>query len=74
MSTEKEGPFFIERNGDLVVVRSKIPFSAIRVYSMASLQQGVLYVLPPMTLHTDMRLILSAAGHDDVVVTKKGNT
>lgn len=73
MSTSQEGPFFVERNGNHVVIRSKQPFSAIVTYSMSMSRQGALYALQPIALQKGMKLILSSVGHDDVVITPEGD-
>jgi len=74
MSTEQQGPFFIERNANTVVIRSKQPFSAILSFPMPTSQQSAIYAMQPIALSKGMKLLLSTVGHDDVVVTPEGDS
>lgn len=68
MPTEQKGPFYIERNREIVVIRSHQPFRATIVFPMLAQQQGAIYALQPIALSDDMKLVLSTAEYSDVVV------
>jgi len=72
MSTSQQGPFFVERNGNIVVIRSKQPFSAIISFSVS--RQGALYASQPIVLSQGMKLRLRAKGHEDVVILPEGES
>ncbi len=68
MSTDQQGPFFIERTGQFVMIRSKRVFSARLSVSLPTQREGVMHVLPALALQEGQTLVLSAEGHDDVVI------
>ena len=72
MSTEQQGPFFIERNVDTIVVRSKQLFTCMVVRKLKAEQQAAIYALPPMPMDKNTMLVLSAKGCDDVIVKPEG--
>jgi hypothetical protein len=72
MSTEKQGPFHIDKRGTLVHIQSHQAFSARLSTSLPVKREGIKHVLPPFHLSTGETLILSSVGHDDVVVEGGG--
>lgn len=72
MSTERKGPFFIERQEDLGVVQSKARFNAVRITVIEAEQDGVMWRTRPFVLNRGDRLVLSTVGHSDVVVDGGG--
>lgn len=60
--TERRGPFFLEWNGDLVVIRCKYPFKAIRTREIEAVQQGIGYVTLPIAMNRDVKLTLKGEG------------
>ena len=71
MSTEQQGPFYIERNGNIVLIRSKQPFRTQISVPMPATQQGAMYMTQPIALTAGMQMILSTVGSDDVVIEGK---
>lgn len=67
--TEQRGPFYIERKGNCIVVRSKHIFNATLSMDMQAEQQAAMYALPPMALEQGMTLLLHVDGNEDIVVT-----
>ena len=69
--TEQQGPFFIERNGNIVLIRSKQPFRWQITLHRSAKQQGAMYTTEAIALSGDMQMILSTVGSDDVVIEGK---
>lgn len=67
-TTQHIGPFFKEQNGHFVMIRSQKKFRARMCVELPVSHEGLLYMLPAMPLNSGVSLVLSAEGHEDVIV------
>jgi hypothetical protein len=74
MSTEQQGPFFIEYGANTIIARSKQPFSGTVEWEVQAEKQAAIYALPPMGFQEGMKLTLHTDGYEDVVIEQKGDS
>ena len=70
--TERKGPYFIEYNEDLIVIRCNYPFEVERMTNIHSVQQGKDHATRPFVLHRGDVLTLKGEGLPDEVIENGG--